>query len=69
MRGISVLFQNDADTPIGVMCVNLASSAFDQARVTLEFLARGFRVKLRHPGRRALPARVETHESTAARRR
>ena len=45
MRAISVLIRSDAGTPIGVMCVNVASSAFEQARATLEFLTRGFHVE------------------------
>ena len=41
MRAISVLIRDDANRPIGVACVNLTMSAFDQARQTLELFVRG----------------------------
>ena len=45
MRAISVLVRDDAGRPIGVICVNIASAAFEQARATLEFLSRGFHIE------------------------
>lgn len=44
MRAISVLLRDDAHRPIGVLCVNIAMSAFDQARSTLEHFVRGVQV-------------------------
>lgn len=44
MRAISVLIRDDAGHPIGVACVNLTISAFEQARQTLELFARGVQV-------------------------
>ncbi len=44
MRAISVLVRDDTRRPIGVVCVNLATSAFEQARATLELFARGVEV-------------------------
>lgn len=41
MRAISVLVRDDGGRPIGVACVNLTISAFEQARQTLELFARG----------------------------
>lgn len=44
MRAISVLVRDDAHRPIGVLCVNIAMSAFEQARGTLELFVRGVQV-------------------------
>jgi predicted transcriptional regulator YheO len=44
MRAISVLIRDDQHRPIGVLCVNVAISGFEQARATLELLAQGVRV-------------------------
>lgn len=44
MRAISVLIRDDAGRPIGVACVNLTISAFEQARQTLELFVRGVQV-------------------------
>jgi predicted transcriptional regulator YheO len=44
MRAISVLVRDDAGTPVGVMCVNVAMSAFEQARATLDLFVKGVQV-------------------------
>lgn len=44
MRAISVLLRDDAGRPVGVACVNLAMSAFEQAHQTLELFVRGVQV-------------------------
>lgn len=44
MRAISVLIRDDQGHPIGVLCVNVAISAFEQARATLELFTRGLSV-------------------------
>jgi predicted transcriptional regulator YheO len=44
MRAISVLIRDDQGHPIGVLCVNVAISAFEQARATLELFTRGLPV-------------------------
>jgi predicted transcriptional regulator YheO len=44
MRAISVLIRDDLGHPIGVLCVNVAISAFEQARATLELFTRGLPV-------------------------
>ncbi|MBL8986118.1 MAG: PAS domain-containing protein [Gemmatimonadetes bacterium] len=44
MRAISLLIRDDHHRPIGVLCVNVAMAGIEQARATLELLARGVRV-------------------------
>ncbi len=44
MRAISICLRDDQHRPIGVLCVNVAISGFEQARATLELLASGVRV-------------------------
>jgi D-arginine utilization repressor len=44
MRAISLLIRDDQRRAIGVLCVNMAIAAFEQARATLELLAHGVRV-------------------------
>ena len=44
MRSVSVVLRDDAEQPIGVLCVNLNIAVFEQARSTLELLVSGVRV-------------------------
>ena len=44
MRSVSVVVRDDSDRPIGVVCINLNISVFEQARATLDLFVRGVRV-------------------------
>lgn len=44
MRATSILLRDDQHQPIGVLCINVAISAFEQARATLDLLVHGVRV-------------------------
>jgi D-arginine utilization repressor len=44
MRSVSLVMRDDAQSPIGVVCINLNIAVFDQARATLDLLVSGARV-------------------------
>ncbi len=43
LRSITLLLRDERDRPIGLLCVNLALGAFEQARGVLDLLMRGVR--------------------------
>lgn len=44
MRSVSVLMRDDAEHPIGMVCINLNIAVFEQARATLQLFVSGVRV-------------------------
>ena len=43
MRAVSIVVRDERDTPIGLVCVNLAMDRFDQARAVMELFTSGVR--------------------------
>jgi D-arginine utilization repressor len=43
MRAVSIVVRDERDTPIGLVCVNLAIDRFDQARAVLDLFTAGVR--------------------------